>query len=1164
MNWRYYIPIIILLSGWCKAGAQELPLTHFTSDSEVNALPSALVTHMYQDRMGYIWFTVFTSGLVRYDGSKMELYDQSHGLRDLGVWQMVEDGEGYLWVSSGAGLVVSEEPLHSYTEGRKVKFTPMFKGTLLTRGAVSRNQQLAVDGQGRIWTGLADKGIIRYHINKEGKITSDTLSTAVNSRGVLAVNSLKLSREGSMLVGLEGGLLAEFNQGKMQVFYGSVIGDEPINFNSIYEDELGGIWAYRQNGEILHFGSKKSSPEVILGGQPSNVTAITSLRDGSILASNGESGITRIDLKTGDITGSYSRSNGLLSDNVFHILEDLEGNVWIAQSGGVSKLRYNFNAFENYSARSIAGEKPVLPSGKINTVLISTFAGSPCRFWVGTEGGATCVNEYGSSKFITQADGLTGDWVNGLSRDEKGRIWIATTRGLNVIVFDKRLIIDEAHNVREINIFGKDAFLFSIWDSPPFIASETLKIKNPSRDINSESLWFPGLKSLYAYGGGKIYELGPKNGLPSTLYKSVALDDSGKLWVGTLDRGLYRSNIPIDLGNLKEITESNLEVFEQVWSLDKGSPTNHIEKLLWHKDRLWVGTQLGLFMLDPETAKILGNINRDKGLPADNAVSFALSPVTNTFWVGTNKGLAEVSPETGKVLKVITRQSGLVDNEVWLYGSVKVEKSGKVYYGTSNGLSIYDPGKDQPNKVPPQLQLTSAQISYKNDSRNEAIFEYTALSFANVAGVQYKTRLKGYDDTWSPLSSVKRLRYTNLPAYLWPREYILEVMAINESGIQAVEPLSYKFHVQPVWWLQWWAFVIYLVALASIVYFTDRFQRRRLIKRERDHARLREAELQAETAIARSNAAESQALVLKAENEKKAVELEKVRELEVAYNELKSTQKQLIQAEKMASLGRLATGVAHEIKNPLNFINNFAELSVDLVDELEEARKNGDEEEMTQIMQDLRQNTSKIEEHGQRADAIVRSMMQHARGGKPIFEIFDINDLIEKYTELAYSGKRNQYAGFNAIIEKDLDTSIGSFKIVGQEIGQVLLNIIGNSLDAVLAKKKMLGNSYEPRLRISSHKAGNFANITVTDNGSGVPEEIRERIFEPFFTTKPTGEGTGLGLSLSYNIITHGHNGSLKLLHNDEEGASFLISLPIISEETKSTEIRKEARIDEI
>ncbi len=1150
MSWRVFLPIVFILCMWPKAGAQELPLTHFTSDSEVNALPSALVTHIFQDSQGYIWFSVFTSGLVRYDGSKMELYDQKNGLRDLGVWQMVEDGNGHLWSSSSAGLVVSKKPLKEYKNGKKIEFTSLFNGIHLTREAVFRNQQLTVDAAGRVLIGTADKGIIRYHIDKARQITADTLSTTITGLKKLAVTSLDASEGGAIYAGLDGGLLVKYHYGEVSVFYGLSGGAE--NFISVFEDKDGGVWAYRQNGELLHFRSNSESPEIFLAGLPSNVADITALKDGTILASNGESGIIRISKKAGEIINTYTRANGLLNDNVYYILEDLEGNVWIAQSGGVSKLRYNFNAFENFTARSKGGERPVLPSGKINTILVSGTAGdSPCRFWVGTEGGATCVNEYSLSRFITQADGLVGDWVNGLAMDDKGRIWIATTQGLSAIVFNKNLIIQEAHDVREIVIFGKEAYLFSIWDSPPFIASENLKLKNEAEKGYTGSIWFPGLKSLYVFSEGNLYELGSKQGLPSTLYKSVAIDKEGILWVGTRDRGLYRSTHPFNTENLKNISGSENKIFEQVWSLNTGAPTNHIEKLLWHKDRLLVGTQVGLYFMDPESHEILQHFNVSKGLPAENAVSFAVSPVSGNIWVGTNKGLAEIDPEAGSVIKVVNRQTGLIDNEVWLYGSVKVDNNGNVYYGTSNGLSIYHPDKDQPNSVPPKLQLTNVDISYKSDSRNEVNFEYAALSYANVSDVQYKTRLVGYDDTWSPPSGIKRLRYTNLPAYFWPKEYTLEVTAENESGVVSEDPISYKFMVEPVWWLQWYAFLIYFTFLGILGLLIDRLQRARLIKRERNNARLREAELRAETANARSTAAEAQALALQSENEKKALELEKARELEKAYNELKATQKQLIQAEKMASLGRLATGVAHEIKNPLNFINNFAELSVDLVEELEEARKTGNEEEVAFLMHDLKQNTTKIHEHGKRADAIVQSMMQHARGGKPIFELFDVNDLVEKYTDLAYQGKRNQYSGFKATIKKDLDPYIEEINIVGQEVGQVLLNVIGNSLDAVLHKSKTLGDSFEPIVKISTRKAEGFVEITISDNGPGISEEIKEKIFEPFFTTKPTGEGTGLGLSLSYNIITHGHHGSLKLVNNDGEGATFIISLPILKEKLK-------------
>lgn len=1145
MSWRVFLPVVFILCMWPKAGAQELPLTHFTSDSEVNALPSALVTHIFQDSQGYIWFSVFTSGLVRYDGSKMELYDQKNGLRDLGVWQIVEDGSGHLWSSSSAGLVVSKKPLKEYRNGKKIEFTSLYNGMHLTREAVYRNQQLAVDAAGRVILGTADKGIIRYNIDKGGKISADTISTAINGQKNLAVTSLAASEGRGILAGLEGGLLAELKNEEVNILYGINGGAE--NFISVFEDEDGEVWAYRQNGEILHFWSKSDSPDIFLAGLPSNVADITALKDGTILASNGESGITRIDKITGKIIDSFTRTNGLLNDNVYHILEDLEGNVWIAQSGGVSKLRYNFNAFENFTARSRAGEKPVLPSGKINTILVSNNTeNTPCRFWVGTEGGATCVNEYSLSRFITQADGLAGDWVNGMAKDDKGRIWIATTQGLSAIVFDRDLLIKDAYDVREILIFGKKAYLFSIWESPPFIASENLKLLNKAQNSETGSIWFPGLKSLYVFAEGNVFELGVEQGLPSTLYKSVAVDRDGIIWVGTLDRGLYRSTLSINKNNLRDISESETKIFEQVWSLDNGAPTNHIEKLLWHKGHLLVGTQLGLYFLNPESVEIIEHFNVSKGLPADNAVSFAVSPVSGNIWVGTNKGLAEIDSEAGKVVKVVSRQSGLIDNEVWLYGSVKVDNNGDVYYGTSNGLSIYHPEKDKPNSIPPKLQLTAVDIFYKSDSRNEVNFEYAALSYANVSDVQYKTRLVGYDDTWSQPSGNKRLRYTNLPAYFWPKEYALEVTAENESGVMAEEPMSYKFMVEPVWWLQWWAFLIYFILLGILGFVFDRIQRGRLIRIERNNARLREAELQAETANARSNAAEAQALALQAENEKKALELEKARELEKAYNELKTTQKQLIQAEKMASLGRLATGVAHEIKNPLNFINNFAELSVDLVQELEEARKIGNEEEVAFLMHDLKQNTTKIHEHGKRADAIVQSMMQHARGGKPIFELFDVNDLVEKYTDLAYQGKRNQYPGFKATIKKDLDPYIEEINIVGQEVGQVLLNIVGNSLDAVLKKKKLLGDSFEPVVQITTGKNQGFVEIIVSDNGPGISEDIKEKVFEPFFTTKPTGEGTGLGLSLSYNIITQGHNGSLRLINNDGEGATFIISLPIL------------------
>lgn len=1146
MNWKPLITIIIFLLVGKAAFAQERPVINYTPDSEILALPSAMVTHVYQDRQGFIWFAVYSSGLVRYDGSRMILFDQDDGLTDLGIWQIIEDSAGYLWVSSHEGLVVSELPLEAYEGGKQVVFTSSIKNTPLVNDVLTHHR-MALDTSGKLWVGTSESGIIRYFIDAEGTLYSDTISTQMTGNSNLPVTSIHASKGGSVLVSLEGGSLYRFTENEYTLLHSPVSSGSVTEIISILEDDEGKIWVYGQNGEILLFRHGSDAPQLIHYNSSSNINGLYSPTDGTIWATSGTDGINRFEKTSGELIDTYTRVTGLLSENVFHVTEDREGNMWIAQSGGVSKLRFNYKAFENYSSRSVTGEIPVLPSARVNSVLIPETGSTPCRAWIGTEGGATCLKKDGSSVFITQTDGLIGNWVNGLAIDSSERIWIATTQGLNGIVFSEDAIVNEAYNVQLIDISGYNAWIFTIRNSPPFIAAESLNFNRTDDNQSLKSVWFPGLRSLYGVVDGKIYHFDASFGLPATLHKSVAFDENGYLWIGTLDRGIYKSNMPVDeeLIHRLELTGPDSLMFNMFWARENGAPTNHIEKLLWHNDKMWVGTQEGLYALHPETGENLNHITRENGLPADNTVSFDLSPATGNFWVGTNRGLAEVNPDDGSVLKTVTRQNGLIDNEVWLYGSVKVDGAGSVYYGTANGLSVYHPDLDRPNTIPPLIHLISFDLSYQAEGRNEVAFEYAATSFSNTSQVRYKTRLMGYNENWSPETDEVRLRYTNLPAVFMPKKYTFEVTAINENGIPAENPLGFSFTVNPVWWLQWWMFFIYVIFFGTIVYIADRTQRSRLIKKERDAARLREAELEAETANARSKAAEAQAKALQSENERKALELEKARELEIAYHELKATQNQLIQAEKMASLGRLSTGIAHEIKNPLNFINNFAEVSNEMVDELFNAIKENDKEEIHFILNNLKHNTQKIEEHGKRADSIVRSMMQHARGGKASFELMDLNDMIQKYVDLAYNGKRAKIPGFHTKLEIDLQPEVDQIKVMPQEIGQVFLNIIGNSLDAVWDEAIKNIGEYEPTVRIKTSRLENKFEIRISDNGPGVPEHLKEKIFEPFFTTKPTGEGTGLGLSLSYDIITQGHNGSLVLENTEGGGAVFIITLPV-------------------
>jgi signal transduction histidine kinase/DNA-directed RNA polymerase subunit N (RpoN/RPB10) len=273
------------------------------------------------------------------------------------------------------------------------------------------------------------------------------------------------------------------------------------------------------------------------------------------------------------------------------------------------------------------------------------------------------------------------------------------------------------------------------------------------------------------------------------------------------------------------------------------------------------------------------------------------------------------------------------------------------------------------------------------------------------------------------------------------------------------------------------------------------------------------------------------------------IEEEKLR-AETALQELQATQKQLIQSEKMASLGELTAGIAHEIQNPLNFVNNFSEVSKELLDEMRTALDNGDTIDAKEIANDIIQNLEKINHHGKRADAIVKGMLQHSRSSSAVKEPTDINALADEYLRLCYHGLRAKDKSFNASMKTDFDNSIGNINIIPQDIGRVVLNLLTNAFYVVDEKKKSGVSNYQATVSIGTKKVGDKALISVTDNGNGIPQKVLDKIFQPFFTTKPTGQGTGLGLSLSYDIIK-AHGGEIKVETKDGEGSVFIILLPV-------------------
>jgi signal transduction histidine kinase len=271
---------------------------------------------------------------------------------------------------------------------------------------------------------------------------------------------------------------------------------------------------------------------------------------------------------------------------------------------------------------------------------------------------------------------------------------------------------------------------------------------------------------------------------------------------------------------------------------------------------------------------------------------------------------------------------------------------------------------------------------------------------------------------------------------------------------------------------------------------------------------------------------------------------ERTEELKRSIDDLKATQSQLIHSEKMASLGELTAGIAHEIQNPLNFVNNFAAVNKELLQEMKQEIDDENYSEVKAIAADLEANEDKISHHGRRADSIVKGMLQHARSSTGTKEWTNINQLTDEYLRLSYQGIRARDKTFSAHVETDFHTTVGDVLTVPQDIGRVLLNLFNNAFYAVNEKKKQLNGAYKPVVSVCTKREGNTVTIAVKDNGTGMSPTTIAKVFQPFFTTKPTGEGTGLGLSLSYDIIAKGHSGEIKVETKEGEGSEFIVQLP--------------------
>ena len=828
--------VLALLSS--PLAAQELPFTHYTPNDQV-PLPSASVQKIVQDHLGYIWFAFYSSGLTRYDGHAMESYGTADGLLDLTVREVVEDSAHYLWAGSEAGLVVSEKPLDDYEPGRRIHFVSRVGNTPLPRSRIRRSALVAA-ADGWVWAGVQNT-LVRYHMRR------GALETGLVDRPELpsGVSAMLARRDGTVLVALNRGGVLRFSAGGHLL--GPLDGIPPTPIGALAETSEGALWGGGTDGSVWRLQNVVAT--AISHELTERIVAIRETSAGDIWIASLGSGALRINGFDYTDRLRVNRATGLLGDTLWSLMEDREGNVWFAQNGGVSRLRRDYKAFIAYTGHSHTGEAPLLPDPSAFSVLPPVPASHDPwtrAMWIGTGGGVAAIDGHKRVATITAQDGLLSNSVYSIGRDAEGRLWIGDVGGVNCIApAGKEPPAGPGMTRHAITLFGQ----------PATITGYTLDVTYFSRELRN-GIWFAGSGGVSCLAGGEWFVFRGASGLPSAGGSTVAVDDAGYVWIGTPDNGLYRSVEPFDPAHLArngfEVTQ---RAFVNVWRQSNGAPSDSVRSILWHDHKLWAGTTEGLAVIGTSGAPHPGPLPASGERVAEGRVRGAtvtlIPPATlggpmvvglaaapdGALWVSQNAGVVRIDPRSYRVTARVSKVDGLIEDEAWAYEPVSVGADGRVYLATPAGVSIFNAALRLPNAERPLLHFR--QIAGREDrwrGNNEISFEFAALTFTDESRVHYRTRLFGYDADWSPDKPDVKIRYTNLPAWLFPRHYSFSVKAHNSDGVWTDAPLTYDFVVHPPLWLTWWAFLVYVGAVVLFASAVNRWRVRNLQRKNRELA----------------------------------------------------------------------------------------------------------------------------------------------------------------------------------------------------------------------------------------------------------------------------------------------------------------------------------------
>ncbi len=1141
---------------------------HWTND---DGLPQSTTHAMFKDARGFLWIGGEKSGLCRFDGAFFKKYlpGQKRGaINSDEVYTFKEDSLHNIWMGTGKGISRYDMKADTFTnfspfiDSAHSQFSFSFSEVIAPFWA-TKDEMYCMEPGGAITS-------INIHTLKREKILQ--LSKTQDPGIVWNTNKSFFEKSSNSIWKLSwdaegyGRLQQIFLDGRTQYYtwpcynktkHRHTFGSPPRHFaeDMRYDPKRNSVWINSGEGLLefslanKQFRKIEACNKLTKEKSYDRGVGVDIDRQGRIWFSTYAEGIFIYDPETDFIKPLFSDPSLQLSvgENNLHIYCDPDGIVWTSDwlgKGVYALLPFN-PLVKRYAANPSA--KNTLSSDLISTIV----PGPQGKLWLGTADGLNIFDPVTETFEVLREKDLPGikgtsilplyidtvqqkAWLNAGSRESEQRYFgmsmyemdIKTRKCSHIVFMDGSKRIDTFSVMVGWEKPYKNGIIFcdefhGVW-----------QIKEGSLVANLLIPLVPG-------GAG---------------FGNILLAEDRYLF---LDHGSTPPNFAFENKNAR------LPDGQEKWT----RIPNVLDNVGWYsalynkKDQTYWVSGANLIHYNKEFREIKA-YNGEDGYKGE-IVNMQLDNYGNLWFANTSQQIGRLNTATG-IISALSETDGYQKVSFFWLAPITKDGRGDLYFGIGSIGSKAAPGDlkwglgrvypERFSSVTSSVYLNTLSINQKPFSLNTLVNEHGELSlkynkdtirieagiidfYSRKKGlIRYKLEQNGKMGDWQyPPDYI--IRYEGLP----PGSYRLVVQASNINNEFNSPEKILIINISPLFWDTWWFRILAAVAVTAVIYGFVQYRSRNLKKK--------------------NILLEKKVMQRTDELNKRTDELNKrTDELNNSLGELKATQDQLIQSEKMASLGELTSGIAHEIKNPLNFIKNFSEINMELITEMEEEQMpNLDENnqaEMESIIKTLKKNSEKINHHGSRIDGIVTGMLQHSRVGNTSKEPVNINSLCDDSLKLAYNGFKAKEKTFNASVDTEFDPDLPALMALPQDMGRVLLNLSNNAFYAVHEKKKKYQSGsltdmlqtdllYKPAVIVSTKKCDNKIFITISDNGMGIPSGIINKIFQPFFTTKPTGEGTGLGLSMSYDIITKGHGGELRVKSKEGEGTDFEIVLPV-------------------